>query len=128
MSCFSLIGQDSTKIQLSRPVAEVVAKGLIKYDGTLQELIQVNKELNLTVTKVLLKDSVINNLNSKVLNLQTIIEKKDQQLTLKQEQFNLEREKSDKLYNELKQSKAKNFLFKIGTYIGAGSLILLIIK
>jgi len=59
--------------------------------------------------KVVLKDSVIVSLNTKVINLETIISKKD-------EQFGLEREKSDQLQKELKREKRKTFFYKLGTY------------
>lgn len=121
LSCFSQNGQDSTKIQLTRPIAEIVAKGLVRYDGLTLEVGEIRKELNLINSKVLLKDEVILNLNSKVTNLETIILKKD-------EQFALERKKSEELIKELKGQQRKTFLYKIGTYIGVGATILLIAK
>ena len=121
LSCFSQNGQDSTKIQLTRPIAEIVAKGLVRYDGLTLEVGEIRKELNLINSKVVLKDEVILNLNSKVTNLETIILKKD-------EQFALERKKSEELIKELKGQQRKTFLYKIGTYIGVGATILLIAK
>ena len=121
LSCFSQSGQDSTKIQLTRPIAEIVAKGLVRYDGLTLEVGEMRKELNLINSKVLLKDEVILNLNSKVTNLETIISKKD-------EQFALERKKSEELVKELKGQQRKTFLYKIGTYVGVGATILLIAK
>lgn len=121
LSCFSQSGQDSTKIQLTRPIAEIVAKGLVRYDGLTLEVGEMRKELNLINSKVLLKDEVILNLNSKVTNLETIILKKD-------EQFALERKKSEELVRELKGQQRKTFLYKIGTYVGVGATILLIAK
>ena len=121
LNCFSQNGQDSTKIQLTRPIAEVVAKGLVRYDGLTLEVGEIRKELNLINSKVLLKDEIIFNLNSKVTNLETIILKKD-------EQFALERKKSEELIKELKGQQRKTFLFKIGTYIGVGATILLLAK
>jgi len=121
LNCFSQSGQDSTKIQLTRPIAEVVAKGLVRYDGLTLEVGEIRKELNLINSKVLLKDEIIFNLNSKVTNLETIILKKD-------EQFALERKKSEELIKELKGQQRKTFLFKIGTYIGVGATILLLAK
>lgn len=121
LNCFSQNGQDSTKIQLTRPIAEIVAKGLVRYDGLSLEVGEIRKELNLLNSKILLKDEVILNLNSKVTNLESIIVKKD-------EQFSLERKKSEELIKELKGEKRKTFLYKIGTYIGIGATILLITK
>jgi sorbitol-specific phosphotransferase system component IIBC len=54
---------------------------------------------------------VITNLDGKVLNLQSIIDKKD-------EQFGLESEKSKQLEKELKRQKRNTFLWKMGTVAG----------
>ena len=120
-SCFSQSGQDSTKIQLTRPIAEVVAKGLVRYDGQVLEISELNKQIQLYVDKVSKKDEVIVTLESKVVNLETIITKKD-------EQFNLERQKSEELLKELKGQRRTTFLYKVGTYIRLGSSLFLFLK
>ena len=120
-SCFSQSGQDSTKIQLTRPIAEVVAKGLVRYDGQVLEISELNKQIQLYVDKVSKKDEVIVTLESKVVNLETIITKKD-------EQFNLERQKSEELLKELKGQRRTTFMYKVGTYIGLGSSLFLFLK
>ena len=76
--------------------------------------------LTLEQKKVVLKDSVITSLNTKVFNLETIISKKD-------EQFGLEREKSEQLLKELKGEKRKTFFYKLGTY-AAGIMTLLYVS
>ena len=121
LNCFSQSGQDSTKIQLTRPIAEVVAKGLIRYDGQVLEISELNKQIQLYLDKITKKDEVIVTLEGKVVNLQTIITKKD-------EQFNLERQKSESLLKELKSQKRKTFLYKVGTYIGIAATGLLFVK
>ena len=83
------------------------------------ELVSIQELLKLEQKKVVLKDSVITTLNGKVLNLETILLKKD-------EQFGLEREKSLQLEKELKSQRRKTFLYKVGTYIGAGALLVLL--
>lgn len=120
-SCFSQSGQDSTKIQLTRPIAEVVAKGLVRYDGQVLEISELNKQIQLYVDKVSKKDEVIVTLESKVINLETIITKKD-------EQFNLERQKSEELLKELKGQRRTTFMYKVGTYIGLGSSLFLFLR
>lgn len=120
-SCFSQSGQDSTKIQLTRPIAEVVAKGLVRYDGQVLEISELNKQIQLYVDKVSKKDEVIVTLESKVVNLETIITKKD-------EQFNLERQKSEELLKELKGQRRTTFMYKVGTYIGLGSSLFLFLR
>jgi hypothetical protein len=100
---------------------KLVIKDLVKFDGLKLELVETNDLLKLTNDKLILKDSVITNLNGKVVNLQTIIIKKD-------EQFSLEREKSLQLQKELKGQRRKTFLYKVGTWIGVGLTTYYIIK
>lgn len=121
LNCFSQSGQDSTKIQLTRPIAEVVAKGLVRYDGQKLEISELNKQIQLYLDKISKKDEVILTLEGKVVNLQTIITKKD-------EQFSLERQKSESLLKELKKEKRKTFLYKLGTYVGIAATGFLFVK
>ena len=100
---------------------KLVIKDLVKFDGLKLELVQTNDLLKLTNDKLILKDSVITNLNGKVVNLQTIIIKKD-------EQFSLEREKSLQLQKELKGQRTKTFLWKVGTFAGILTTSYLLIK
>lgn len=57
----------------------------------------------------------------KITNLEFIITKKD-------EQFSLEKQKSESLYKELKREKRKTFLYKFGTYFGIVATSFLLIK
>lgn len=106
---FKSFSQKDTIVSLKEPVAKAVIKDLVSYGGLKVEVKSVQDLLVLEQKKVILKDSVIGSLNVKVLNLETIITKKD-------EQFGLEREKSEELQKELKREKKKTFLYKIGTY------------
>lgn len=94
---------------------------MVKYDGLKIQLVQTEDLLRLSNDKIMLKDSVINNLDTKILNLQTIISKKD-------EQFNLERQKSESLIKELKQEKRKGFFYKMGSGLGIVATILFLVK
>ncbi len=94
----------------------MVVKDLIKGDGALQELQQTyliieNQQNQLAFYQQIdtLKDFKINNLSQ-------IIIRKD-------EQFELEREKSKNLQKELKQKNTQNTFLKIG--IGASILTIL---
>jgi len=116
---FKSFSQNDTIVSLREPVAKLVIKDLIEGDGTKVELISTMELLKLEQKKVILKDSVIGTLNIKVLNLEDIIGKKD-------EQFSLEREKSEQLEKELKGQRRKTFLYKVGTYVGAGALLVLL--
>lgn len=92
---------------------------MITGDGAKVELVSTQELLKLEQKKVVLKDSVIATLNTKVLNLEDIIGKKD-------EQFSLEREKSEQLVKELKGQRRKTFLYKVGTYVGVGATLILL--
>jgi hypothetical protein len=103
-------------VKLEVPIVKLVIKDLITFDGLKLQLVETGELLRLSNDKLVLKDSVIANLNSKVVNLQTIIQKKD-------EQFSLESEKSKSLEKELKRQKRNTFLWKLGT-IGGGIVAL----
>ena len=102
LKSFSQNVTDSTKIQLRKPIARLVIKDLIKGDGAKQELILFGSKIKLLEQKVFLKDSVILNLNSKIYNFNSILDTKDNQLSLSQEL-------SKKLQNDLKKQKLKKF-------------------
>ena len=103
--------QTDTIVPLTIPTAKLIIKDLLKGDGAQIELVELQKVLQLTNEKMLLKDEVIFTLNSKISNLDYIILQKD-------EQFKLEREKSESLVKELKAEKRKTFLYKVGTVLG----------
>jgi hypothetical protein len=100
---FSQNVTDSTSIQLKKPIAKLVIKDLITGDGAKEELILVADKIKLLEQKIVLKDSIIINLNSKIDNFNTIISTKSDQLSLSQEL-------SKKLQTDLKKQKFKNKL------------------
>lgn len=108
-------------VRLEVPIVRLVIKDLVTFDGVQKQLSETQKLLDLSNQKITLKDSVIVTLNNKVVNLETIISKKD-------EQFGLEREKSESLLKELKQEKRKGFFYKIGSGIAVITTILFLIK
>jgi hypothetical protein len=116
---FKSFSQNDTIVSLKQPIAKLVIKDLIIGDGAKLELISTQEILKLEQKKVVLKDSIIFNLTDKVLNLETIIGKKD-------EQFSLEKEKSEKLLKELKGQRRKTLLYKVGTYVGVGAVLILL--
>jgi hypothetical protein len=112
--------QDTTKVVLSTRVARLVYQDLLRYDGAKLEIVELKKvidlkdeQINLFKQKDALKDQ-------KIGNLELIITKKD-------EQFSLERAKSESLLKELKGQRRKTFLYKIGSFVGviATSMLLL---
>ena len=84
---------------------------LLRYDGL--KLIDKQKD-----SIILFKDSQIDLFKQKDLlkdqkigNLELIITKKD-------EQFGLERQKSESLLKELKGQRRKTFFYKVGSFVG----------
>jgi len=98
-------------VKLEVPIVRLVIKDLVTFDGVKLQLVETKELLKLSNDKIVLKDSVITNLNGKVLNLEGIIQKKD-------EQFGLESQKSKELEKELKRQKRNTFLWKLGTLAG----------
>ena len=103
LNSFSQTVTDSTSIQLKKPIAKLVIKDLIIGDGVKEELILVTDKIKLFEQKIVLKDSIIFNLNNKIDNFNTIISTKSNQLSLSQEL-------SKKLQTDLKKQKFKNKL------------------
>jgi hypothetical protein len=102
---------DTTKVTLSTKVAKLVYQDLLRYDGAKLEIVELNKviglkdqQLDLFKQKDTLKDQ-------KISNLEVIINKKD-------EQFGLERQKSESLLKELKGQRLKTFIYKVGSFVG----------
>lgn len=99
-------------MKLEVPIVKLVIKDLVTFDGVKLQLKETEEILKLSNDKLIIKDSIIVNLNGKVINLQSIIQKKD-------EQFALESEKSKSLEKELKRQKRNIFLWKLGTIAGS---------
>ena len=100
-----------TIVALKVPVAKLFIKDLIKCDGAVSEVFELNKVVSLKDEQIGLykqKDSLK---EQKIGNLELIITKKD-------EQFGLERQKSESLFKELKGQRRKTFLYKVGSFVG----------
>ena len=82
---FSQNVTDSTSIQLKKPIVRLVIKDLIKGDGNKNELIIVNEKIGLLEKKVVIKDSVINKLNERVVNFESMLNTKSNQIALSKE-------------------------------------------
>jgi hypothetical protein len=113
--------QADTIVPLKVPTAKLVIKDLLKGDGAIIELEELQKVIILTNEKISLKDTIIFTLNSKISNLDYIINQKE-------EQFKLEREKSESLIKEIKAERRKTFLYKVGTYVGIVATGILLVK
>jgi predicted RNA-binding protein with PUA domain len=112
--------QDTTKVVLSTRVARLVYQDLLRYDGAKLEIVELKKVIDLKDEQINLFKQKDNLKDQKIGNLELIITKKD-------EQFSLERAKSESLLKELKGQRRKTFLYKIGSFVGviATSMLLL---
>ena len=117
---FSQSATDSTSIQLKKPIARLVIKDLIKGDGAKNELALTLSKVKLLEQKIVLKDSVILNLNSQVGNFKSIMLTKTDQLFLSQEL-------SKRLQTDLKKQKFKNKL-TAGAGVVAVVVAILLVK
>lgn len=102
---------DSTSIRLKKPIVRLVIKDLITGDGAKSEVTLVRQKVELLETKLLFKDSVIFNLNERVINFESMLNTQTNQLQLS-------KQLSDRLQADLKKQKVKT---KLTT--GAGILV-----
>jgi len=100
---FSQNDTDSTSIRLEKPIVKLVIKDLITGDEAKEELILSSKKFKLLEQKIVLKDSVIFNLNTQIDNIRSIVMTKDDQLVLSQEL-------TARLEKDLKKQKLKTKL------------------
>ena len=118
-SSFSQIATDSTSIQLEKKIAKLIIKDLLLGDSYKNELKLIDTKINILEQKLVLKDSIIFNLESKSNNFESI-------LLSKQDQLSLSQELSRKLQTDLKKQKVKTKLMGgAGILIAAGAVIIL---
>lgn len=118
MSLKSFSQTDTTKIQLTKPVAKLVVKDLIRGDAAI-------KEVSLLQTVIVAKDSII-------LTKAEIIETQDLQLQnlnaiLKatEEKYTTQEQLSKDLNKALKKEQRRNKFLKIGSSISTAAAITL---
>jgi|TARA_B100001939_G_C16849540_1_gene576783 hypothetical protein len=115
---FSQNDIDSTSIRLEKPVAKLVIKDLITGDDAKEELKLSLNKYTLLEKKVILKDSIILNLNTQIDNIRSIV-------MTKEDQLNLSNELSKKLQNDLKKQKLKTrFVGGVGIAVAVGILVI----
>jgi len=120
-SSFSQNDIDSSKIQLTKPVAKLVVKDLISGDGLKLELKTVREVLEETNKKLETQTMLVGNLQTQVNNFVTIIDQKDKQI-------NTSSELSDALEKQLKKESRTKKLYQITSAVGAGAILLLLIQ
>tara|TARA_X000001316_G_scaffold2063_1_gene401 strand:- start:81 stop:365 length:285 start_codon:yes stop_codon:yes gene_type:complete len=94
---------------------------LIKGDGYAVELETIQQLLSSTNDKLTTQTQLVVNLKDQINNYESILATKDNQLVTAQEL-------SNDLEAALRREKRLGKLYKIGTYVGAGALVLLLAK
>ena len=118
---FSQSDTSSSTIQLTKPVARFVIKDLVQFDGLTQEMQAMQEILNETNSKLNTQGELVANLKTQVLNYQSQMEKKDNQL-------NAQKNATQSLQKSLKKERRKTKLYQIGSAIGGGAVLLLLIQ
>jgi ribosome-associated translation inhibitor RaiA len=113
--------KDSKKIQLTKPVAKLVIKDLLKGDGLSTEIKTMQLLLTETNNKFLSQSELVFNLQTQITNFESV----NKQLNFK---FEAQERLSKELETSLRRQKNKTKLYKIGTYIGVAAVGILIVK
>lgn len=124
MSSNAFSQTDTTKInqiQLTKPIARLVIKDLIKYDGLLREVESLNLLVAESNKKISTQAKLISNLETQNISLEDVI------YTLNNKYETQER-LTKEFETALKKQKRQTKLFKIGSIAGAVAVGLLIIK
>ena len=111
----------SSTIQLTKPVARFVIKDLVQFDGLTKEMQAMQEILNETNNKLNTQGELVANLKTQVLNYQSQIDKKDNQL-------NAQKNATESLQKSLKKERRKTKMYQIGSAIGGGAVLLLLIQ
>ena len=110
-----------SQIQLTKPIARLVIKDLIQFDGLSKEMQTMQTILSETNEKLNNQGMLVANLRTQVTNYQGIIEQKDAQMIKATEL-------SDKLQKELKKQARAKKLYQIGSTVGVIATALLIVQ
>ena len=112
---------DSLKIQLTKPIARLVIKDLVKFDGLSAEVKSLKQVLEETNSKVSTQSILLTNVNVQNANLEAIVKSMDSK-------FAAQTKLTEDLQKALKQSKRRSKLYKIAATVGAAATILLVVQ
>ena len=121
MMSWNSFSQNVTKnqIQLTKPVAKLVIKDLIQFDGLSKEMQTMQTILTETNNKLLNQGTLVANLKTQVANYQKIIDKKSQQ-------FSTQEDLNRRLQQDLKKQKLRTKLMgSAGIAIAIGAAVLI---
>ena len=116
---FKSFSQNATEstVLLTEPIARLVVKDLVSYDGLLAESKAVREQLTALNDKVLTLEEVIANLQTQLSNRNTVISQKDLQIV------EYESMKED-LEKEVKRLSRIGKIYKIGSAIGVAAVLI----
>jgi hypothetical protein len=112
---FSQSVTDTSKLQLSYPIAKMIVKDLVKGDSALALLKIKEDQLALTEKKVVVKDSIISLYKSKELNYLSQVNNEMSKIEGWQKQYS-------ELYKQHRKLKVKYRFTQILTYAIVGGL------
>ena len=121
LNAFSQNATDSTKIQLTKPIAKLVIKDLIQFDGLSTEMKTMQSILIETNNKLLTQNQLVTNLQLQNNNLESVIRELNAKYDT-QARLTLDFEKA------LKRQKRQSTIYKIGTTVGAAAVLLLLVQ
>lgn len=102
---------DTTKVKLKPFTARLVIKDIVRGEGCAEELKLTQEKVIKLTEREFQKDTIISLLESKDKNNQYIINQQGLQI----DEF---RNMTNDLKKEIKQTKVKTFLYKVGTFLG----------
>jgi len=111
----------SSTIQLTKPIARYVIKDLIQFDGLSKEISTVQSILTETNNKLLVQTELVTNLKTQILNYESIVANKT-------EQVENARQATESLQKALKKERRAKKLYQVGSAIGGGAILLLLVQ
>lgn len=118
---FSQTDTVQQRIVLTKPIAKLVVKDLVSFDQAKLELQATLDLLNETNAKLSTQTILTDNLQVQINNYESIVGNLE-------EKYNTQARLSEDLEAALKKANRRTKLYKIGTYVGAGALVLLLAK
>ena len=121
LNAFSQNATDSTKIQLTKPIAKLVIKDLIQFDGLSVEMQTMQNILTETNSKLLTQNQLVINLELQNNNLESVIRELNTKYDT-QAQLSLDLEKA------LKRQRRQTAIYKVGSAVGLAATLLLLVQ
>ena len=118
---FSQTATDSTKIQLTKPIARLVIKDLIQFDGLSTEMQTMQTILTETNNKLIVQNQLVTNLELQNNNLESVITELNKKYDT-QAQLSLDLEKA------LKRQRRQTTIYKVGSAVGLAATLLLLVQ